>query len=194
MALLQMLSLNKQASTYQPKPRVWSYAGAVGGQCVVYAGFTEDFAKSKEELSSTVEIFDHYLEQWRVLKTTGSPPKGLYRGGYCFTQNGNLYLYGGRDGSHCRSDGLYKLPVNSEQLEWSQLSVASANGPMQKVGCGMVCFGKDKLAIIGGCGIPHGSPQPGSKFIENLEYTDGRGYTNEIHFFDIENCKEALAI
>ena len=103
-----------------------------------------------------------------------------------------MYVYGGRDesdpGYH---GGLYKLAMSSQELEWSQLSVESdPNGPMRKIGCGMVSIDNKKLAIIGGCGIPHGPPQPGSTFRESKRYTDGRGYTNEIHFYDIVECKQ----
>ena len=158
---------------------------------MVFAGHTDDFLKSKKELSSTVEVFDQYLEQWRVMKTTGSPPKGLCYGACCSTPNGDLYVYGGLDESDPGYHGvLYKLAMSSQKLEWSQISVESdPNGPMRKVGCGMVCFDNKKLAVIGGLGIPHGPPQPGSTLIKNEEYTDGRGYTNEIHFYDIE-CKQ----
>ena len=140
---------------------------------MVFAGRTDDFLKSKEELSSTVEVFDQYVEQWRVLKTTGSPPKGLYGGACCSTPNGDLYIYGGYDGSDPRyHGGLYKLAMSSQELEWSQLSVESdPNGPMRKSGCGMVCFDNKKLAVIGGKGIPHGPPQPGSTFITKARLT-----------------------
>ena len=79
MASLRALDHNKVANIYQPKPRLAPCSCTVRGQCVIFAGRTDgDFLKSKEELSSTVEVFDQYLEQWRVLTTTGSPPKGLY--------------------------------------------------------------------------------------------------------------------
>ena len=130
---LRALGLNRP---YEPKPRFLHYAGAVGGECFIFAGVTVDFLKTKEELSSTIEVFDQYLEQWRALKTTGSPPKGLYTGGCCVSPSGDLYVYGGFDGS-IRCGGLYKLT----SLEWSQLSTESdTNGPMKKGNCRMVCF------------------------------------------------------
>ena len=77
-------------------------------------------------------------------------------------------------------------------LEWSQLSTESnTNDPgMKKDGCRMVCFSnKKKIAIIGGYGLPHGPPQPGSSFIKDKHYTGGWGWTNEIHIFDTDECK-----
>ena len=179
----------------QPKPRFLHYSGAVGGQCVVFAGYTEDFLSSKVELSSTIEVFDQYLEQWRQLKTTGSPPKGLYYGCCSTTVTGDMYVYGGHDGgNYC--GGLYKLVMTDsedQKLKWSQLSVESnQSGPMRKAGCGMVYLrNKKKLAIIGGLGIPHDHrpPQQGSTFIKNVGFTDGSGFTNEIHLFDIKAGK-----
>ena len=94
---------------------------------LIFAGGTADFGKTKEELSSTIQVFDQYLEQWRQLQTTGCPPKGLvlYNGGYCVSPSGDLYVYGGYDESNYRG-GLYKL--SSEK--WSQLSGESdVNSP-----------------------------------------------------------------
>ena len=170
---------------YEPKPRRFHYAGAVGGESFIFAGVTADFVKTKEELSSTIEVFDQYLEQWRQLKTTGSPPKGLYGGGCCVSPSGDLYMYGGTDGSSGRG-GLYKL----SSLKWSQLSGESdVNSPMKKTGCGMVCFNKNKVAVIGGYGPPPASLQPGASFIKDKRYTDGPWYTNEVNIFNIDECK-----
>lgn len=182
MALLKALGFNQPPKLYEPKPRYWHYAGAVGEQFFVYAGRTADFDKTKEELSSKIEVFDQYLEEWKALQTTGNPPKGLYGGGYCVSPSGDLFTYGGTDGStYC--NGLYKL----SSLKWSQLSKESDNNsPMMKVGCGMIYLNKSKLAIIGGYGLPYSAHQPGSSFVRNKSFTDGREWSNEIHVFDIE--------
>ena len=77
--------------------------------------------------------------------------------------------------------------LNVKTLTWSQLSLAggTAGAPMRKTGCGIVHFHHDKLAVIGGYGIPTGPTQPGSSFIRDTGHTDGRGWTNEIHVFNI---------
>ena len=54
---------------------------------------------------------------------------------------------------------------------------------MRKVGCGMVAC-DSKLVLFGGYGIPSGPTQSGAEFIKNSTYTDGRGWTNEVHTFD----------
>ena len=59
MALLRSLGFKRP---YGPKPRYMHYAGAFGGESFIFAGRTVDFNKTKEELSSTIEVFDHYLE------------------------------------------------------------------------------------------------------------------------------------
>ena len=183
MALLRAVGLLKKR--YEPKPRSLHCSGAVGGQCVVFAGLTVDFTKTKEELSSTVEVFDQYLEEWKALRTTGSPPKGLYLGGCCVSPSGQLYVYGGRDGPRHRG-GLYML----SSLGWRQLSSESDAGcPSPKAGFGIACFDEKKVAVIGGYGPLPDALQPGASFIENKHFTDGRGWNNEIHVFDVEECK-----
>ena len=180
-AMLRALGLKR---SYEPKPRAFHYAGAVRGELLVFAGLTVDFGKTKEQLSSTIQVFDQCLEQWRQLQTTGCPPKGLYKGGCCVSPSGDLYMYGGDDGFNYRG-GLYKL--SSEK--WSQLSGESdVNGPMKKCHCRMVYFNKNKVAIIGGYGLPP-VLQPGASFIKDKRLSDGRGWTNEIHIFDTDECE-----
>lgn len=181
MEVIRALGFNQPPKHYEPKPRLDHYAGAVGGQCFIFAGLTVDFDKTKKELSSTIEVFDHYLEDWQALQTTGSPPEGLYAGGCCVSPSGDLFTYGGHDGTTFCS-GLYKL----SSLKWSQLSKETDNNsPMKKIGCGMVYFNK-KLAVIGGYGSPLGPLQVGSSFVINKNSTHGRGWSNEIHIFDID--------
>ena len=94
-------------------------------------------------------------------------------------------MYGGHDGSNDRG-GLYKLSSG----KWSQLSDESdVNSPIKKNGCGMVCFNKKKVAVIGGYGLLPASLQPGASFIKDKCYSDGEGWTNEIHIFDTDECE-----
>ena len=183
MALLRALGLKQR---YEPKPRLAHYAGAIGGRSLILFGRTKDFVKTKEELYSIIEVFDPYIEEWKApVKTTGCPPKGIYHGGCCVSPSGDLFVFGGYDGSSFHS-GIYKLL----SLEWSQLSSElDSHGPMTKSGCRMVYFGKCKLAVVGGYGPPPAALQPGASFIENKGLTDGQGWTNEIHIFDTVECK-----
>ena len=34
--------------------------------------------------------------------------------------------------------------------------------------------------------IPSGPTQPGAEFIKDSRFTDGRGWTNELHVFDVQ--------
>ena len=183
MALLRAAGLKRR---YEPKPRYYHYSGAIGGQCVVLAGRTANFTRTKEELSSTVEVFDQYSEAWTPLRTTGSPPKGLYEVGCCVSPSGQLYVYGGIDGSrYC--GGLYMF---SSLREWKQLSSESdAGSPSLKSSCGVAFFDEKKIAVIGGYGKPPDTLQPGALFKRDERYTSGNGRFNEIHVFDTEECK-----
>ena len=69
--LLRALSLKQP---YEPKPRLWHNADAVRGECFISAGRTVDFDKTKEELSSTVEVFDQYLNRYMTLAVTTNIP------------------------------------------------------------------------------------------------------------------------
>ena len=43
------------------------------------------------------------------------------------------------------------------------------HGPMKKGGCGMACFNKNKVAVIGGFGPLPASLQPGATFIKDKD-------------------------
>ena len=69
-------------------------------------------------------------------------------------------------------DHVSRVPSTS----WKQLSSA---GPMRMGACGMV-------AHDGGYGYPSGPTQSGAEFIKDSRYTGGRGWTNELHTFDLK--------
>ena len=41
------------------------------------------------------------------------------------------------------------------------------------------------LVLFGGHGITSGPTQPGAEFVKSSKFTDGRGWTNELHTFDL---------
>ena len=133
---------------------------------------------------STIDIFDPYLETWEEHYTTGVPPYGLY-GGACTSLLDSLYRFGGGDGSS-RYNSLHRLHVDPTTLEWRVLQpLNKADGPMRKFGCGMVSFLQDQLAMFGGYGIPTSPTQPGSTFTQDTDYTNERGWCNDLHVFTI---------
>ena len=108
---------------YQPSPRAWHYT-ATGkskeGYSYTYGGRTLGFDANKAELSSHIEIFDHYLEKWHRKVTTGNPPESLYGGRCCsHPTTGELYFYGGHDGRTWRGE-LHSFSPGS--LKWCLLS------------------------------------------------------------------------
>ena len=162
----------------EPSPRWCHYSALVEEKFCVWGGVTKDFRKEKSELASSVHCFDPLLEFWDVKKSSGVTPPGLYDGA-CASAGHHVYLYGGSDGSH-RHSFLHQLDTRS--WTWKQLSSA---GPMRKMGCGMVAH-DSKLVLFGGYGFPSGPIQPGAEFIKNSRFTDGRGWTNEVHTFDLK--------
>ena len=176
-------SLFGQTKLYEPSPRLAHGAAAVGGRCYLWGGCVQDLtASGRRKLTSTVDIFDPYLETWEEHPTTGVPPLGLYSGA-CTSLLDSLYWFGGHDGSSfCYS--LHRLDTTT--LEWREIQpLNQADGPMRKVESRMVPFLQDKLAVFGGYGLPTGPTQPGAKFTKDTCYTDGKGRSNELHVFTI---------
>lgn len=160
----------------EPSPRWGHFSAAVGDQLYVWGGRTKDFSKEKNVLASSIHCFHPVLESFSDHQCSGPPPPTLYNGASASTGN-HLYLYGGYDGSDYQNC-FYQLDTQS--LKWQQLSSA---GPMKKFGCRMIAYGR-KLLLLGGHGIPSHPSQ--SDFVKDSKHTDGRGWTNELHSFDLE--------
>ena len=170
----------------EPSPRWGHVSAGVGEQLYLWGGRTKDFAKEKAVLLRRTHCWDPLLECWQHKECSGLLPPALYEGA-CASIAHHIYLYGGHDGSAWHGS-LYQLDTKS--LEWQQLS---PEGPMKKAGCGMVAYG-NKLVLFGGYGRPSGPTQPGAEFVKATRYTDGRGWTNELHSFDVvggEGCDAA---
>ena len=164
-------------------PRWGHVSAAVEDQVYVWGGHTKDFNKKKDVLASSVSFFDPVLESWADNQCSGPPPPGLYYGA-CASAGHHLYQYGGGDGPKWHGS-LHQLDTKS--WTWRQLSNA---GPMKgHVSCGMVAYGSN-LVIFGGCGIPSGPTQPGAEFIKNSRFTDGTGWTNEFHTFNLQEGED----
>ena len=176
----------------EPAARFNHAAFSVEGRVYVRGGRTADFELGSEDekikLATCVEQFDPYLEVWRQLNTTGTPHTGLAAYG-CTSFGEHAYMYGGI--SRERYEGVLSC-LNVKTLTWSLICPGTDGGPMKKYGSGMFMFKYgEKVAVIGGYGIPTGPTQPGATFTRNTRFTDGRGWSNEFHVFDISQGKKS---
>ena len=169
----------KMARRYEPSTRYHHSSSLVEGKVYMWGGTTSKSCIPPKQ----IEWFDPYLEMWNQVNTVGTPHPGQYEGA-CVSIGECMYMYGGCIQSRIYTDVLSCLDLN--KLTWSRMGLVGTDGrPMKKCSCGMVPFHGIKLAVIGGFGIPTGSIQPGSTFIRNTRFSDGSGWTNEIHVFNI---------
>ena len=183
-------SLFGQTKLYEPSPRFGHGAAAVGRRCYLWGGRVQDFSViGRKKLASTIDIFDPHLETWEKHPTTGVPPSGLYYGA-CTSLLDSLYWFGGWD-NRSYYNSLHRLDTTTR--EWRELQpLNQADGPMRKSGCGMVSFLQDQLAVLGGYGILTGPTQPGATEATDFNNTDGSGWSNELHVFNIMEGMWAL--
>ena len=175
-------SMLGRTETYKPSPRFSHFAALAGGRCFLWGHVPDFSANGREQIASTVEIFDPCLEVWEQKATSGVSPSGLYDGA-CASLSDQLYSFGGID-SGCFCNSLHTMDTTS--LEWKTVRVLNpGDGPMRKRGCKMVAFSQDRLALLGGYGIPTGPTQPGATLTKSTRYGDGRGWSNELHIFNI---------
>ena len=141
----------------------------------VWGGFGDE----EDVDESIVHHYDPNTETWSDKRCEGPPPPGS-RSGACASIGHHLYTYGGYDAAGDNHGTLHGLDTKSWM--WSQLS---SDGPMEKLGCGMIAYGC-KILLFGGKGVPSGPIQPGAEFVKDAGYIDGRGWTNEVHIFDLK--------
>ena len=113
----------------KPLPRFWHISCRVGSKVVVQGGLTKNLSeKSRQHLSSVVEIFDPYSELWKQRKVTGDAPSpGTYYAASASLHD-DLFSFGGCD----RCDGRQWFntvhQLDTEKLCWSQVSPQNEDG------------------------------------------------------------------
>ena len=182
--IARILNVMATEEVYEPDARLWHASFSLNNRVYVWGGETVDIETGSEadkiKLGSCIEQFNPDLEVWRQLNTAGTPHPGLANAA-CVSDGENVFMYGGYSGK--RYEGVLSR-LNLETLTWSQLSPETAGGPMRKEGCGLIIV-QDKLVLIGGYGYPTGPIQPQATFVWDTKFTDGSGWTNEIHEFNM---------
>ncbi len=165
--------------TMEPPPCLYPFSAETDGLHYCWRGH------GRSMRSNSLSVYECSTEQWQFESTTGPAPPGLWSG--CAVCVGRcLYTFGGTDGPTFFND-LSKLDLDT--LQWSSVQTTGSQ-PIKKTGSGLVRVDERTLCCIGGYGI--GPTQPGSAFIRNAEHSDIRGWTNEIHLFDIQNGTKML--
>ena len=176
-----------QQELYEPSPRYAHYAAEVNGQLYLYSGRTVRYTAEKEKLQSLVEVLDPLTETWTQKTTEGDIPPGMFSGA-CTSTGQDLFTFGAFDGKLWYGD-LYRLKATQNSLRWTRLtSVARKNG------CGIVCFNSKYILLFAGYGPPPTDIQPGAVFTRDTWYTDGSGWTNELHLFDLDTGMYCLSV
>lgn len=166
----------------EPSPRRGPFTATVEGRFCVWGGLTDDFSTETNEVASSLHFLNPLLKHWEIGAVKGPQPPGLYAGA-CAPVGYFLYLFGGTGGQDSYSS-FHRL--DTKTLELTPLD---CHGPMRKGWCGMIHF-SNKLLLFGGYGIPSGHLQEGATFIPmDNKKTNGVGWTNELHVYDITQLK-----
>ena len=171
------------SADYEPLPRYGHISGRVGSLVVVQGGRTEDLSKeSRQHLSSVVEVFDPYSESWEQRQVEGNAPSPGTYSAASLSLHDDLFSFGGYDGGNLFFNTVRRL--DTKTWCWSQVSPQNVDGaPIPKSGCGMIAF-RNSLVVFGGYGVPQGPTEP-QLFIKYTGVTNGRGWTNEFHIYNL---------
>ena len=161
---------------YEPTPRFAHISECAGNKAVVQGGVTND--SSEKQSNSVVEIFNSEL--WKQTQVVGDGPSPVTYLAASASLHDDLFTFGGKDCSGFLNS-VHRL--DTKTWCWNRVSPQNADGaPMPKYGCGMIALG-NSLGVFGGYGIP---PHPSASFIKNTKHTDGRGWTNEFHIYNLQ--------
>ena len=138
------------------------------------------------EKATTIGVFNSSIDKWTIHPTSGDIPPGLAYGG-CVSRGHSIYCFGGRSDWSTFYNDTNKL--NLETFQWVELQPKNnlSEWPICKGNCGFIIVDNKTLGCFGGFGIPGpNQPSSGSTFTRNTRFTDGRGWTNEFHLYDLE--------
>ena len=171
-------------SYYEPEPRWGSGATAVGQSVFMYRGVLQSYqGKSRGTLPSHCAVFDGDSSEWIRMDTVGSNPEA-YQNFSTTSIGDHIYYYGGHDGTTYTNQ---LIELDTQTMELKEIIPRNSNeGPMMKRDCGLVSLWNERLLAWGGYGIPT-TTQPGSRFVPDTRETDGSGWTNELHCYDIKS-------
>ena len=161
---------------YEPSACWRPFSTTIRGQHYLWRGY------GKDRRSTSINVFDSYTETWSHHNTTGALPSGMCDGA-CTSIGTDIYTFGGSNGS-TRFNDLRKF--DSTNNVWTEIRCKNdeAHTPMKKTNSRLVSVNEKTLALFAGYGVGH--TDCNSRFIKSSAFSDGRGWTNEFHLFDIE--------
>ena len=170
----------------EPEPRFGACGTAIHNRFFIYHDFQQSFrGLSMRDLPQTfqVDTFNADTTKWTQMPTTGPNPPGLMYSA-CTCIGSKIFSHGGWTGKSF-TDTLHE--VDTTTMQWRQLQPLNpSEGPMKKQDARMIALSSNLLCVIGGWGIPSGTINPLSKFTKDSRYSDGRGWTNEVHVYNTE--------
>ena len=176
----------------ESSPRFLHCAAQVGENCYLWGGHFS--GKDQKSPTLSLQTFHPINGMWETKTTTGDAPFGLLDGA-CTTVSKSLYHFGGNDGNQFYNS-LHCLECDT--LQWSELHT-SASRPMPKSGCGIVTYLEEALSaasliVFAGYGKPVSPTEPGARFIPETRFSGWRGWTNEMHLFNLKKGMYYLVI
>ena len=142
-----------------------------------------------------LEHLDLTTLEWSVSETKGEQvPEGV-SGACCTVIGDNLYTFGGWIYGGLRTADVHQLDLLT--LIWKHLDAKNpTQGPIMKDKCGMVPYGEAMLCVFGGYGgypsLPGLVHQPGARYEWDSNALLLNCWTNELHVFHIEDCKQLV--
>ena len=167
---------------YEPKARSGHCGALVESKWITYGGHLGTVGGYASPLTS-VEIFDCTTGNWEQVKTTGTPPPGVY-GAACAAIGPIIYHVGGSD--HKRSYNTIHY-LDTRTMIWSKLTPTNPDeAPIRKRGMSMTSF-NNTLVTVGGFGHFPENSHPGVQYLQ--QKIKNYCYTNEVVCYDIERSK-----
>ncbi len=168
--------------SYHPEPRYDAPTFSVESRLYMIRGFLKSFQhKAIVTLPREVEVFDGALLSWKKISPIGELPP-WYRGAAVTTFRDEALFFGG----DCGQSGFCKelFAFNSQNLSWKRR--VSTGQMLRTTGSGLTSLPNGCLIAIGSF-AERPTHQPMTGFIPAPGDSEGRGWTNQLLYYNSES-------
>ena len=167
---------------YHPEPRLDAPTFSVGSRLYMIRGYLKSFQhKTTVIFPREVEVFDGTLLSWKKISAIGELPP-WFEGAAVTTFRDEALFFGG----NCGQSGFCKelFAFNSQNFAWKRR--VSTGQMLRTRGSGLTSLPNGRLIAIGGY-AEHPTHQPMTGFIPHPGNSEGRGYTNQLLYYNSES-------
>ena len=172
----------QSTGSYHPEPRFDAPTFSVGSRLYMIRGLLKSFQhKATVTFPREVEVFDAALLSWKKISSTGELPPWFTSAAVTTFRDQALFF-----GGNCGQSGFCKelFAFNSQNFSWKRR--VSTGQMLRTRNSGLASLPSGRLIAIGGF-AERPTHQPMTGYIPDPGNSKGRGYTNQLLYYNSES-------